>query len=101
MLFFSQEHCINYKIKNISTGSHILIIHSALIIYIVANDNTLLLCSTYSVGQCNSRLDSCWCFCIVIAHNHRLNANPKKAKTVGCVSLVLLGHEISLLFPKE
>ena len=22
VLFFSQEHCINYQIKNISTGSH-------------------------------------------------------------------------------
>ena len=60
-----------------------IIIHSAQIFYIVANDNTQLL--QYSVGHCNSRLDSCWCFCIFIAHNHRLNvatvANPKMAKT--------------------
>ena len=68
VLFFSQEHCINYKIK---TYQQAVIIHSALIIYIVANDNTQLL--QYSVGHCNSRLDSCWCFCIFMAHNHRLN----------------------------
>ena len=40
MLFFSQEHCINYKIKSYQQA---VIIHSALIIYIVANDNTQLL----------------------------------------------------------
>ena len=79
VLFFSQGHCINYKIKNISTGSHNTF--SANYLHAVAkiNDNTQLL--LYSVGHCNSRLDSCWCFCIFIAHNHRLNvATPSKPK---------------------
>ena len=40
MLFFSREHCINDQIKNIATCSNK---HSAVIICIVANYNTLLL----------------------------------------------------------
>ena len=38
MLFFSREDCINDKIKK--TYQQAVIIHSALTIYIVANDNT-------------------------------------------------------------
>ena len=84
LLFFSQEHCINDKIK---TYQQAVIIHSALIIYIVANDNTQLL--QYSVGHCNFRLDSC-CFCIFIAHNHRLNvatrSKPKNGSNLICAT---------------
>ena len=54
MLFFSHEHCINDKIKKTSTGRLIIHSHSALTIYIVANDNTQLL--QYSVGHCNARI---------------------------------------------
>ena len=85
MLFFSHEHCINHKIKK---HQQAVIIQSELIIYIVANDNTQLL--QYCVGHCNSRLDSWWCFCIFIAHNHRLNvatrSKPKNGSNLICAT---------------
>ena len=44
----------------------------------------------YSVGHCNSRLDSCWCFCIFIGHKHRLNvatrSKPKNGSNLICAT---------------
>ena len=119
MLFFSHEHCINDIIKK--PYQQAVIMHSALTTYIVANDNTQLL--QYSVGHCNSRIVvGAFAFLShIISLNVATRSKPKMAQTYlcntmtqytfpnhdrllvvyGCVSLVLLGHEISLLCPKE
>ena len=42
------------------------------------------------VGHCNSRLDSCWCFCIFIGHKHRLivatRSKPENGSNLICAT---------------